>query len=180
MVSHHLFREPLITNIMWRNLIIMVCYICRFILCFLVQIFQLNTWFFVQALFQVSVLLTLNFKGISLLQLRSDDKAHADKVKNTFIFNTFVLCQVLPFGFHLEKKFLPFCLMCDSRVLYNKCSSGLRCAFLSSQVFNEFNSRKPDELNIFKGISGNHLFIGIIGITVILQVESLEGISFLD
>jgi Ca2+-transporting ATPase len=102
-------REPLITNIMWRNLIIM-------------------------ALFQVSVLLTLNFKGISLLQLKNDDPAHADKVKNTFIFNTFVLCQ----------------------------------------VFNEFNSRKPDELNIFKGISGNHLFIAIIGITVILQVQSLE------
>ncbi|PUZ48775.1 hypothetical protein GQ55_7G273800 [Panicum hallii var. hallii] len=102
-------REPLITNIMWRNLIIM-------------------------ALFQVSVLLTLNFKGISLLQLKNDDPAHADKVKNTFIFNTFVLCQ----------------------------------------VFNEFNSRKPDELNIFKGISGNHLFIAIIGITVILQALIVE------
>nr|CAB3485681.1 unnamed protein product [Digitaria exilis] len=102
-------REPLVTNIMWRNLIIM-------------------------ALFQVSVLLTLNFKGISLLQLKNDDKAHADKVKNTFIFNTFVLCQ----------------------------------------VFNEFNSRKPDELNIFKGISGNHLFIAIITITIILQALIVE------
>ncbi|CAD6262405.1 unnamed protein product [Miscanthus lutarioriparius] len=102
-------REPLITNIMWRNLIIM-------------------------ALFQVSVLLTLNFKGVSLLQLKNDDTAHADKVKNTFIFNTFVLCQ----------------------------------------VFNEFNARKPDELNIFKGISGNHLFIGIIAITVILQALIVE------
>ncbi|GJN01830.1 hypothetical protein PR202_ga19131 [Eleusine coracana subsp. coracana] len=88
----------------------------------------------VQALFQVSVLLTLNFKGISLLQLKNDNPAHADKVKNTFIFNTFVLCQ----------------------------------------VFNEFNSRKPDELNIFKGILGNHLFIGIIAITVILQALIVE------
>ncbi|CAL5025576.1 unnamed protein product [Urochloa decumbens] len=102
-------REPLITNIMWRNLIIM-------------------------AFFQVSVLLALNFKGISLLQLKHDDTAHADKVKNTFIFNTFVLCQ----------------------------------------VFNEFNSRKPDELNIFKGISGNHLFICIIAITVVLQALIVE------
>ncbi|ONM06763.1 hypothetical protein ZEAMMB73_Zm00001d033107 [Zea mays] len=90
--------------------------------------------FLVQALFQVSFLLTLNFKGISLLQLKNDDPAHADKVKNTFIFNTFVFCQ----------------------------------------VFNEFNSCKPDELNVFKGISENHLFIGIIAITVVLQVESLE------
>ncbi|XP_062183925.1 calcium-transporting ATPase 5, plasma membrane-type isoform X2 [Phragmites australis] len=102
-------REPLITNIMWRNLIIM-------------------------ALFQVSVLLTLNFRGTSLLQLKNDNLAHADKVKNTFIFNTFVLCQ----------------------------------------VFNEFNSRKPDELNIFKGISGNHLFICIIAITVVLQALIVE------
>uniref|UniRef100_A0A0D9W937 Calcium-transporting ATPase n=1 Tax=Leersia perrieri TaxID=77586 RepID=A0A0D9W937_9ORYZ len=106
-------REPLITNIMWRNLIIM-------------------------ALFQVTVLLTLNFRGISLLQLKNDNKAHADKVKNTFIFNTFVLCQ----------------------------------------VFNEFNARKPDELNIFKGITGNHLFMAIVAITVVLQaliVEFLAG-----
>uniref|UniRef100_A0A804M077 Cation-transporting P-type ATPase C-terminal domain-containing protein n=1 Tax=Zea mays TaxID=4577 RepID=A0A804M077_MAIZE len=102
-------REPLIINIMWRNLIIM-------------------------ALFQVSFLLTLNFKGISLLQLKNDDPAHADKVKNTFIFNTFVFCQ----------------------------------------VFNEFNSCKPDELNVFKGISENHLFIGIIAITVVLQFGPLS------
>ncbi|ONM06768.1 hypothetical protein ZEAMMB73_Zm00001d033107 [Zea mays] len=87
--------------------------------------------FLVQALFQVSFLLTLNFKGISLLQLKNDDPAHADKVKNTFIFNTFVFCQ----------------------------------------VFNEFNSCKPDELNVFKGISENHLFIGIIAITVVLQLN---------
>jgi len=66
--------------------------------------------------------------------LKNDNPAHADKVKNTFIFNTFVLCQ----------------------------------------VFNEFNSRKPDELNIFKGISGNHLFIGIIALTLILQALIVE------
>ncbi|XP_062226645.1 calcium-transporting ATPase 5, plasma membrane-type-like isoform X2 [Phragmites australis] len=102
-------REPLITNIMWRNLIIM-------------------------AFFQVSVLLTLNFGGTSLLHLKNDNPAHADKVKKTFIFNTFVLCQ----------------------------------------VFNEFNSRKPDELNIFKGISRNRLFIGIIAITVVLQALIVE------
>ncbi|XP_074572932.1 calcium-transporting ATPase 5, plasma membrane-type-like [Curcuma longa] len=102
-------REPLITNIMWRNLII-------------------------QAVYQVTVLLILNFGGRSLLQLKNENRAHADKVKNTFIFNTFVLCQ----------------------------------------VFNEFNSRKPDELNIFSGITKNHLFMGIIGITVLLQALIIE------
>jgi hypothetical protein len=41
-------------------------------------------------------------------------------------------------------------------------------------VFNEFNARKPDELNVFKGITGNHLFMGIIAITVVLQVKALK------
>ncbi|KAJ4748002.1 Calcium-transporting ATPase [Rhynchospora pubera] len=102
-------REPLITNIMWRNLVI-------------------------QALFQVAVLLTLNFNGRSLLQLNNYPMTKANKIKNTFIFNTFVLCQ----------------------------------------VFNEFNARKPDELNIFDGVTKNHLFMGIIGITVVLQAIIIE------
>ncbi|KAJ3693453.1 hypothetical protein LUZ60_008933 [Juncus effusus] len=101
--------EPLITNIMWRNL-------------------------FVQALFQIIVLLLLNFKGINILGLRNDNHAHAEQVKNTFIFNTFVFCQ----------------------------------------VFNEFNARKQVEFNIFEGVTKNHLFVGIIGITVVLQVLIIE------
>ncbi|KAJ8499066.1 hypothetical protein OPV22_009618 [Ensete ventricosum] len=102
-------REPLITNIMWRNLIF-------------------------QALYQVTVLLVLNFGGRSILHLKNDTRAHADKVKNTFIFNTFVLCQ----------------------------------------IFNEFNARKPDELNVFSGVTTNRLFVGIVGITVLLQVLIIE------
>jgi hypothetical protein len=37
-------------------------------------------------------------------------------------------------------------------------------------VFNEANSRKPEELNIFDGVSRNRLFLGVVGITVVLQV----------
>lgn len=102
-------REPLITNIMWRNLLI-------------------------QAAYQVTVLLILNFRGKSILNLKHDTTAHADRVKNTLIFNAFVFCQ----------------------------------------VFNEFNARKPDQINIFEGISRNHLFIGIIAITLPLQVVLVE------
>eukprot|EP00256_Glycine_max_P055985 XP_014623401.1 calcium-transporting ATPase 8, plasma membrane-type [Glycine max] len=102
-------REPLITNIMWRNLLI-------------------------QAMYQVSVLLVLNFRGISILGLSHDRKAHAIKVKNTLIFKAFVLCQ----------------------------------------IFNEFNARKPDEFNIFKGVTRNYLFMGIIGLTVVLQIVIIE------
>ncbi|XP_078162445.1 calcium-transporting ATPase 5, plasma membrane-type-like isoform X3 [Carex rostrata] len=101
--------EPLITNIMWRNLLI-------------------------QAFYQVAVLLTLNFDGRSLLKLENYSAAKANKIKNTFIFNTFVLCQ----------------------------------------VFNEFNARKPEEWNIFEGVTKNHLFMGIIGVTVVLQAMIIE------
>ncbi|XP_061361514.1 calcium-transporting ATPase 8, plasma membrane-type-like [Gastrolobium bilobum] len=102
-------REPLVSNIMWRNLLM-------------------------QAIYQVSVLLTLNFRGRSLLGLRLETNDLAIKVKNSLIFNAFVLCQ----------------------------------------VFNEFNARKPDEFNIFKGVTRNYLFMGIVGITVVLQVVIIE------
>ncbi|CAN4112983.1 unnamed protein product [Withania somnifera] len=98
-------REPLVTNIMWRNLIL-------------------------QALYQVSVLLVLNFRGREILHLEHETDERAFKVKNTLIFNAFVFCQ----------------------------------------VFNELNARKPDEINVFKGVHKNRLFISIIGFTVVLQV----------
>ncbi|XP_061951139.1 calcium-transporting ATPase 8, plasma membrane-type-like isoform X1 [Populus nigra] len=102
-------REPLITNILWRNVLFQVAY-------------------------QVTVLLVLNFRGKSLLGLEHEIPQHANKVKNTLIFNAFVLCQ----------------------------------------IFNEVNSRKPDELNIFKGILKSHLFIGINAVTLLLQVIIIE------
>ncbi|MBA0876829.1 hypothetical protein Goshw_016348 [Gossypium schwendimanii] len=54
--------EPLITNIMWRNIL-------------------------AQALYQVAVLLTLQFNGESIFRV-------TEIVNDTLIFNTFVLCQV--------------------------------------------------------------------------------------
>ncbi|KAK7316248.1 hypothetical protein VNO77_35129 [Canavalia gladiata] len=94
--------KPLITNIMWRNLL-------------------------AQALYQIAVLLTLQFKGESIFGVTSG-------VNDTLIFNTFVLCQ----------------------------------------VFNEFNARKMEKRNVFKGIHKSKLFLGIIGITIILQVVMVE------
>ncbi|CAH9110339.1 unnamed protein product [Cuscuta europaea] len=98
-------REPLITNVMWRNLII-------------------------QALYQVTVLLVLNFRGKGILKLDNSNRDHAADVKNTVIFNTFVLCQ----------------------------------------IFNEFNARKPDEINVFKDVHKNRLFVSIVSFTLVLQV----------
>ncbi|XP_042513498.1 putative calcium-transporting ATPase 13, plasma membrane-type [Macadamia integrifolia] len=94
--------EPLITKVMWRNLI-------------------------AQALYQVTVLLILQFKGMAIFGVE-------EKIKDTIIFNTFVLCQ----------------------------------------VFNEFNARKLEKKNIFEGIHKNQLFLGIVGMTLILQVVMVE------
>ncbi|KAG1331943.1 Calcium-transporting ATPase 5, plasma membrane-type [Cocos nucifera] len=88
----------------------------------------------VQALYQVVILLTFNFGGRSILHMKGDTLEHAEKAKNTFVFNTFVLCQ----------------------------------------IFNEFNARKPDEKNVFHGVTKNRLFMGIIGITVLLQILIIE------
>ncbi|KAH9625512.1 hypothetical protein KSS87_012113 [Heliosperma pusillum] len=53
---------PLITNVMWRNLM-------------------------AQAAYQIAILLTLQFKGEAIFGVSA-------KVKDTLLFNTFVLCQV--------------------------------------------------------------------------------------
>ncbi|GAB4838302.1 Calcium-transporting ATPase 10, plasma membrane-type [Ancistrocladus abbreviatus] len=102
-------REHLITNIMWRNLLI-------------------------QAIYQVTVLLVLNFQGRRILHIQDEHGNHANKVKNTVIFNAFVLCQ----------------------------------------IFNEFNARKPDQMNVFEGVLRNHLFMVIVGLTLILQIVIIE------
>ena len=47
-----------------------------------------------QALYQVTVLLVLNFRGRSILNLEHKPLAVATEEKNTVIFNAFVLCQV--------------------------------------------------------------------------------------
>ncbi|KAM3686541.1 hypothetical protein ACB098_10G009700 [Castanea mollissima] len=94
--------EPLITRIMWRNLI-------------------------PQAVYQVTILLVLQFKGKFIFGVK-------ESINSTLIFNTFVLCQ----------------------------------------VFNEFNARKLEKKNIFKGILTNKLFMAIVGITIVLQLVMVE------
>ncbi|KAK7381172.1 hypothetical protein VNO78_33701 [Psophocarpus tetragonolobus] len=97
--------KPLITNVMWRNLL-------------------------AQALYQIAVLLTLLLKGESIFGVTSG-------VNDTLVFNTFVLCN----------------------------------------VFNEFNARDINKKNVFKGIHRSKLFLGIIVITIILQVMMVEFLN---
>ena len=73
----------------------------------------------------------MQFKGESIFGV-------TEKVNDTLIFNTFVLCQ----------------------------------------VFNEFNARKLEKKNVFKGIRRNKLFWGIIAITIVLKVVMVEFLKF--
>ncbi|KAL8489488.1 hypothetical protein ACS0TY_025401 [Phlomoides rotata] len=98
--------ENFITRTMWRNII-------------------------GQSIYQLAVLLVLNFIGKQILGLSGSDST---AVNNTFIFNTFVFCQ----------------------------------------VFNEINSRDVEKINIFRGLFGNWIFIGIIASTVVFQVIIVE------
>ncbi|MFS7955772.1 putative P-type Ca(2+) transporter [Helianthus anomalus] len=41
-------------------------------------------------------------------------------------------------------------------------------------MFNEFNSTKLEKKNVFEGLHKNRLFIGIIGVTIILQIVMVE------
>ncbi|GFP96032.1 calcium-transporting ATPase 10 plasma membrane-type [Phtheirospermum japonicum] len=70
-----------------------------------------------------TVLLVLNFAGMRILDLDSNQIEHSTMVKNTVVFNTFVLCQ----------------------------------------IFNEVNARKPEEPNVFTGVTKKPLVTGIVG-----------------
>lgn len=47
-----------------------------------------------QAIYQIAILLIFNFSGKRILRLQNESPDNAEKMKNTFIFNTFVFCQV--------------------------------------------------------------------------------------
>ena len=80
-----------------------------------------------QVAYQIVVLLVLQFKGEGVLGV-------SEGVKNTMIFNTFVLCQ----------------------------------------MYNAFNARKLERKNVFEGLHKNKVFVGIVGVTVLLQVLMVE------
>lgn len=83
------------------------------------------------SIYQLAVLLAFNFAGKQILGLEGSDST---MVLNTFIFNTFVFCQ----------------------------------------VFNEINSRDMEKINIFRGIFGSWIFIGVMVATVVFQVIIVE------
>ena len=109
------------------------CYIVRFLYTFIVdkgtakEVYFLWRNLLTQSLYQIAILLILQFRGESILNV-------SKAVNNTLIFNTFVLCQ----------------------------------------IFNEFNARSMEKKNVFKGVHRNRLFMGIIAVTLVLQVVMVE------
>jgi len=59
-----------------------------------------------QALYQIVILLGLNFGGSKISLLTEGDQAYQSKLKNTLIFNSFVLCQVSSASHYVECIFL--------------------------------------------------------------------------
>lgn len=47
-------------------------------------------------------------------------------------------------------------------------------AFVLCQVFNEFNAREIERRNVFAGVHRNRMFLGIVAVTVALQVVMVE------
>ena len=42
------------------------------------------------------------------------------------------------------------------------------------QVFNEISSREMEEINVFKGILDNYVFVGVLTCTVVFQIIIIE------
>ncbi|XP_044470248.1 calcium-transporting ATPase 2, plasma membrane-type-like isoform X2 [Mangifera indica] len=47
-------------------------------------------------------------------------------------------------------------------------------AFVFCQVFNEISSREMEQINVFKGILNNYVFVSVLGVTVIFQIIIVE------
>ncbi|XP_027347345.1 putative calcium-transporting ATPase 7, plasma membrane-type isoform X2 [Abrus precatorius] len=47
-------------------------------------------------------------------------------------------------------------------------------SFVFCQVFNEINSREMEEIDVFKGIWDNHVFVAVLGCTVFFQIVIVE------
>ncbi|KAI3668106.1 hypothetical protein L6452_43181 [Arctium lappa] len=49
--------------------------------------------------------------------------------------------------------------------------------FVFCQLFNLFNSRKVEKMNVFEGVHKNKTFLGIVGVVIVLQVVMVEFLN---
>ncbi|KAL4571741.1 hypothetical protein LXL04_018506 [Taraxacum kok-saghyz] len=163
--------ESFITKTMWRNII-------------------------GQSVYQMAILFVLNFAGKSILNLHGPNST---AVLNTFIFNTFVFCQVFNEinSRDIEKinifrgMFSSWVFMgvMISTVVFQVIIVEFLGTFASTVpldwelwglsiviglVFNEINSRDIEKINIFRGMFSSWVFMGVMISTVVFQVIIVE------
>lgn len=149
-----------------------------------------------QSIYQLAVLAVLNFAGKKLIGLTGSD---GTKVLNTLIFNAFVFCQVYLsklksasyaisylkyhniFAFHVFSKSSSFIYneFWDKETISDEFDVWSQCFSLFRQVFNEINSRDIDKINIFRGMFGSWIFLGVMFCTVTFQVVIIEFLGTL-
>ncbi|XP_024927246.3 putative calcium-transporting ATPase 13, plasma membrane-type [Ziziphus jujuba] len=78
------------------------------------------------------------------------------------------ICLVLAFVFKGESIFHADNVL-NTTLVFN--------TFVLYQVFNEFNARKMEKKNVFEGVHRNKIFVGIIAITIVLQVVVVEFLN---
>jgi Ca2+-transporting ATPase len=155
--------EPIISNIMWRNML-------------------------AQASFQLIVLFTLFFRGCDILEFGPSEEIEApgDMINGKwtpqgdckgypFVNATtsgFVKCFDRSHGCPPLKDIDGSKYSMNDRLEFHDYIT-LTCTifntFVFMQVFNEINARNMEELNVFRGLFTNRIFMGVLGFTGLAQ-----------
>ncbi|MBA0608374.1 hypothetical protein Godav_020604 [Gossypium davidsonii] len=117
-----------------------------------------------QSFYQFMVIWYLQVKGKGMFSLEGPD---SDLTLNTIIFNSFVFCQVTFYYEHLDtagKAYIVISMNLPYKTMLRN----------FPQVFNEISSRNMEEINVFKGILNNYVFVAVLGCTAVFQVIIIE------
>ncbi|CAK9152801.1 unnamed protein product, partial [Ilex paraguariensis] len=117
------------------------------------------------SVYQLAVLLVLNYNGKQLLRLTGSD---ATAILKTFIFNAFVFCQMKLAN--IRKKLIMNPL--STSVYFVNPSGAIKNApgRKKKEVFNEINSREIEKITFLRGMFDSWIFVGVMVSTVIFQV----------
>lgn len=113
-----------------------------------------------QSIYQITVLLILRFEGKRLLKLTGPGSSI---ILDTFIFNSFVFCQACLY--QIQQTWVHS---------YSRTTTDYIILCPNWQVFNEINSRDMEKINVFRGMFGSWVFMGVMASTVAFQVIIVE------
>jgi P-type Ca2+ transporter type 2C len=158
--------EPIISNVMWRNLLCMAAY-------------------------QLIVLFVLFFAGCDILQFGYAKIIHAGPDSgdchkyNTIPWNVadgapasdWKQCYDRTHGCAPSKDIDGSNFSMNDRLAfidYNTLTCTIFNAFVWMQFFNEINARRMEDFNVFQDLLTNHLFLGVLGFTAVAQALIVE------